>query len=106
MSRRGPEGKIQDAVIKYARESYNALCKKNEAGRFGGGGWPDYVIFPDNGGKSPRDCDVFFIEFKAPGGVLTPKQAHTIISITERGYVVHVVDSVALGRKIIDEECG
>jgi hypothetical protein len=100
---RGPEGKIQDAVIRYAREVHNALCIKNEAGRYFVGGFLDYTIYPDKMRK--RSAQVFVIEFKAPGGELTPKQAHHRKQLENRGHKVFVVDSVAKGRMIIEAEC-
>lgn len=96
---RGPEGKTQDAVIKYAREKYNALCKKNEVGRyFVGSGFPDYTIFPD--GKP-----AFMMEFKKPGGKLTPLQEEMRKQIEARGYKYYLVDDKEQGKKIIDKEC-
>lgn len=101
MSRRGPEGKIQDAVIKYARTKYGALCKKNEVGRyFLGSGWPDYMVL----GAYNTPC-IFFIEFKGPGKAPTPLQENTFAEIRVRGFKVHVVSSIEAGKKIVDAEC-
>jgi hypothetical protein len=96
---RGPEGKIQDKVIKYARERYGALCKKNEVGRFFvGSGWPDYMVFTKHG-------SMVFCEFKAPGKAPTPLQENVFENLRDRGWKVHVVSSVEAGKKIIDAEC-
>lgn len=103
MSRRGPEGKIQDNVIKYARDEYNALCKKNEAGPYHLGGFLDFTIYPDK--KRRREAETFIIEFKAPGGKLTPKQAHHKKELEGRGHRVYVIDNAVAGRAIIDKEC-
>lgn len=105
MSRRGPEGKIQDAIIKYARTKYGALCKKNEVGKFFvGSGWPDYMMFKPLAatGGIPH---MWFVEFKAPGKDLTPLQQEMRKQINTCGFRVHVISSVAAGKMIIDAEC-
>ncbi len=92
---RGPEGKIQDKVLKYAK-SRGVLYKKNEVGRyFVSSGWPDVIFFP---GKSK--C--FFMEFKAPNKDLTPLQAHKKKELEEAEYSHYVVDNVEAGKRIID----
>ena len=101
MSRRGPEGKIQDAVIKYARERYEALCKKNEVGRFFvGSGFPDYTIYASGG----RVC---LIEFKKPGAGsrLTDLQTHIKERLENLGHRYYKVDSINYGKIVIDQEC-
>lgn len=103
MGRRGPEAKIQDAVIKYAREKHNALCVKNEAGTYHVGGFLDYTIYPDRTRK--KTAQVFVIEFKAPGGELTPKQEHSFRQLEDRLHPVYKIDSVARGKMVIDQEC-
>lgn len=105
MSRRGPEAKIQDAVIKYAREKHNALCVKNEAGMYHVGGFLDYTIYPDITRSPPKDQKVFVVEFKAPGGDLTPKQEYNFKQLTSRGHHAYKIDSVARGKMVIDQEC-
>lgn len=108
MSRRGPEGKVQDAVIKYARTKYGVLCRKNEVGKFFvGSGWPDYMVLGNprilvQAHSCPR---VFFIEFKAPGAGPTKLQGHMFQEIRARGFKVHVISSVAAGKMIVDAEC-
>ena len=100
MSRRGPEGKIQDAVVKYARTEYGALVKKQEAGSYHiSAGWPDVMVL-GAGGK------IFFIEFKAPGNALTPIQAHVARAITKLGHTTRVVRSVEEGCALVDQELG
>jgi len=95
---RGPEGKIQDAVVKYARGK-GLLCKKNEVGRFNvSSGWPDFTIY------GPEEL-CFFIEFKRPGGKLTELQAHVKLTLEQRGFEVYVIDNVNDGRSVIDKEC-
>lgn len=93
---RGPEGKIQDAVLRYAKAEYNAVYKKNEVGRyFVASGWPDVAFYPGQG-------RVFFVEFKAPGKEPTPLQQNKIDTLRALGYSVYVVDDVAEGKKVID----
>lgn len=94
---RGPEAKIQDAVLKYAK-SRGLLYKKNEVGRyFVASGWPDVEFYP-HGGKS------FFMEFKAPGARPTPLQEHRISELRGAGYQVYVVNDAGLGKASIDRE--
>lgn len=101
--RRGPEGRVQDSVIAYARAEHNALCKKNEKGLYGSAGFLDFTIYPDRRRKAT--ARVFVIEFKAPGEKLTPLQAYVAKELETRGHKVYKVDSIALGKKIIDNEC-
>ena len=103
---RGPEGKIQDAVVKHAKK-LGMLPKKNETGRyFVGSGWPDYTIYV--GGTYAdgfvRDPRTFFVEFKAPGGKLTPLQKKIREELEHLGFEYYVVDDVAKGKQILDEE--
>jgi hypothetical protein len=104
MAHRGPEAKIQDAVIKYAREKHNALCVKNEAGVYHVGGFLDYTIYPDKSRR--KTAQVFVVEFKAPGGELTPKQEYNVTQLKQRGHRAYKIDSVARGKLVIDQECG
>src|SRR5438445_2321320 len=54
----------------YAK-SRGLLYKKNEVGRFFvSSGWPDVVFYPAHG-------QAFFMEFKRPGGKLTPDRKST-----------------------------
>lgn len=94
---RGPEAKIQDAVIKYAR-SKGLLCKKNEVGRYMiQSGWPDFMIF------GPM-AKMIFMEFKAPGKIWTPLQADVAGKLVSRRFVYGVIDDVAKGKALIDKE--
>lgn len=95
----GPERKIQVKVIDYARKRYGALCKKSETGKFGSTGWPDYLILGHEG-------VYFFIEFKAPGGKLTPLQQSVMKEIERRGHQYYIVDDADEGKRMIDEELG
>lgn len=98
MARRGPEAKIQDAVIKYAR-SKGLLCKKNEVGRyFVSSGWPDVVFFAKGG-------LTFFHEYKRMGGKLTPLQEYQCKELRQLDFAVETIDSVEKGKASIDEHC-
>lgn len=100
---RGPEGKIQDKVIRYAREQHNALCVKNEAGMYHVGGFLDYTIYPDK--RRKKNAAVFVIEFKAPGKGPTPKQEYNIRQLHDRGHRTYVVSDAEVGKKVVDKEC-
>jgi hypothetical protein len=101
---RGPEGKIQDEVIKYARKTHNAFCKKNEKGRYGSAGFLDFSIYPDR--KRKPKASHFVIEFKAPGEDYTPLQRWTKDELVKRGHKVYLVSSAEFGKQVIDKECG
>jgi hypothetical protein len=91
---RGPEGKIQDKVLAYAKKN-DIMYKKNEVGKFFiSSGWPDVIFFP-GGGK----C--FFMEFKAPGKDLSELQAHKRRVLEKAGYKYFMVDSAARGILIL-----
>lgn len=101
MSRRGPEGRVQDTVIRHARAN-GLLCKKNEVGRyFVQSGWPDYMIF----GRRNSLPWMIFMEFKAPGGALTPLQKKIKTDLDETcPFPYYVVCFVEDGKKILDRE--
>lgn len=105
MARRGPEGKIQDAVKKYAFDKHNCLAKKMETGFYGRGEakWFDMLFFPDRCNK--KKAQMFMIEFKAPGEGLDAAQQYRIEELAKRGWKVHVISSVAAGKMIVDTEC-
>ncbi len=89
------EGKIQDAVIKYA----NGLGIRTIRMYFGPGiqtGWPD-VLFLLPGGRP------LFIEFKKPGEGPTPKQERKIQILRDNGYDVKLCDDRATGKAVIAE---
>lgn len=88
------ELKIQNAVTGYATKIGVPWIRL--AMRYGVTvGWPD-VIFLFKGGRT------VFIEFKDPGQELKASQKVKIDILEKQGFVVHVVDSVAQGRIILD----
>lgn len=102
------EANIQRSVINYAK-SRGLLCKKlSVQGPMGNTGWPDYLLLgldrPLDG--SPSEPVVFFMEFKRPGGVLTPLQEETRKTIEERKFHYYVVDDAQEGKKLVDKELG
>lgn len=102
---RGPEGKIQDAVVRYLK-ALGVLFKKDTPGRFNiSVGWPDLTVFPTvfRSGRPPRVP--FFIEFKAPGKGLTPLQDHVRTGLVAKGYKYYVVDDASKGKAIVNKEC-
>lgn len=88
----GPEAKIEKAVCDYAKEKGMLVYKFTSPARRS---VPDRLFIPWN-------RPVFFIEFKAPGGKPTPKQQQEINKIKNNWHVVHIVDSVEEGKRVID----
>ena len=107
MGRRGPEAKIQDKVIKWAKETYRKQieCKKSQAGRYGSNGWSDYEIFRAEHEllSGTRPAAVLFLEFKAPGAEATELQAMRLKRLREMGFATGLADSVELGQEIIKD---
>lgn len=99
---RGPEGKIQDAVTKYARFR-GILVKKQEVGRyFIGSGWPDVIMF--GRARFGVDAHTVFMEFKAPGKSLTPLQEKRKKEIQALGFMYLECSSVEQGKTYVDRE--
>lgn len=92
------EGKIQDAVIRYAGKKGIRHIRLY----FGPGmqtGWPD-VMFLIPGGYP------LFIEFKALGKKPTEKQKVKIKILWDLDYDVYVCDNVEDGKRFIDAPNG
>lgn len=88
----GPEKKIEDKVVAYAKTRGMLVYKFAS---------PNRVSVPDRmfiipGGR------VFFIEFKAPGKKPTPKQAREHQLLRQQGSTVYLVDDVYYGKLVID----
>jgi len=87
------EAKIERAVCDYAKargwgaEKFTSPNKRSV---------PDRLM-------SPPTAAMFFIEFKAEGKTPTVSQARDHEVRRKRGQVVFVVDSVPLGKFIVDE---
>jgi len=58
-------------------------------------GVPDHIYFGDDG-------FMFMIEFKKPGGRLSPAQIREIEALQRRGHLVFLVDNFEFGKGIID----
>lgn len=76
----GPEATIERWVTVQARARYGV-----ESVKWGQDGWPDRVFLLPEGKP-------LLIEFKAPGGVLSPRQKHRIEALQRVGYDVQVHD--------------
>lgn len=90
---RGPEAKIQDAVVKYARKC-GLMAIKLESSSLNG--LPDFMF-------SHINCGPFFMEFKAPGSKPRPLQLERHQQMADCGFTVFsCVDSARIGMEIID----
>ena len=91
---RGPEAKIQDAVVAHAR---SVGCKAYKFESPGNSGVPDFMFTHIN-------CGPFFVEFKAPGAKERPLQVIRQAEMADAGCVVYAsVDNVRVGKEIIDD---
>ncbi len=89
------EKDIESPVCRYARDVHRMKTEKfTSPGRRA---VPDRIF-------SKRGGQVFFIEFKAPGKKATPSQEKDHAERRTMGFRVYVVDDVAEGKRIIDNE--
>lgn len=87
----GPEAKIERAVTKWWRDmGYESIKQKKR-------GWPDQLFI------GPRGLHVH-IEFKAPGGRVSPLQKHTIRQLTALQCKVHVCNNIDQTKEILNAE--
>lgn len=111
------ESSIQASVVKYARSKGLLAKKLSVQGPMGTSGWPDYQFFTlircrGFNGMPRKFMDgltlaipySFFIEFKRPGGKLTPLQEGVRQQIVRLGFKYYLVDSTEQGKRIIDHE--
>ena len=87
------ESQIERAACLYAKSLGMLAYKFTSPGR---AGVPDRVFLTPTGG-------VFFVEFKCATGKLSALQKNEHRLIQACGHTVYVVDSVAEGKRIIDE---
>jgi len=87
------EKDVEDAVCKYARYRYGMKAEKFTS--------PGRRAVPDRLFSAPNGF-AFFIEFKAPGKIATPKQQSDHAERRKLGFQVFVVDDVARGKKIVE----
>lgn len=87
------ESDIEDRVCRYAREQGLLAYKFTSPNRRS---VPDR-LFASRGGH------VFFAEFKAPGKKPTVAQKREIARLRQVGCLVYVIDDVAMGKRVIDE---
>lgn len=95
----GPESKIQDAVVRWARETYKGklIARKFQAGTYGTNGWPDYEFLLPG-------AVVCHVEFKRPGGECTALQLARHAELRALGHRVYVVTDALAGKQIIRNE--
>ena len=89
------EKDIESTVCRYAKQKYNFLVYKFTS--------PNRRSVPDRLFFGHGD-HYFLIEFKSPLGQLTPGQTREIKKLTDRGIRVYVVNSIELGKQVMDYE--
>lgn len=88
------EKDIEDAVCRYARSKGFMALKFTSPNRRS---VPDRIILgPDRA--------VWFIEFKRKGAKPTAAQEREHCKLRQMGFVVHVVDDIDRGKRLIDYE--
>lgn len=87
----GVEAKIEAACRKALLEYGGALLKLQ-----GTTGWPDRLAILPNGVH-------FFVEFKRPGGALSPIQRYVMGRLKALGHEAFEVDNVALFKRLVNE---
>lgn len=87
------EKDVEKAVKRYA-ESKGWLTRKWTS--------PNHAFVPDQIFINPVGR-VIFVEFKRPGGVCTPGQLREHQKLRDQGCSVFVIDSVELGKAMVDE---
>lgn len=90
---RGPEAKIQDAVVKQAR-AWRFVAFKLESNSMSG--VPDYFF-------SHVESGPFLIEFKSPTGSPSKIQAARHVELAKAGVRVFVVKSIRVGKEILED---
>lgn len=84
---------IEKPCVEYA-ESLGWMCRKLDTG-VGGKGWLDQLFLGPEG-------DHFFVEFKQPGKLLSPKQADKRRLLRAMGHRVFICDSIDLFKQILE----
>jgi len=87
------ESSIERAVCAYAKKRGMMPYKFTSPQR---AGVPDRLFLAPVG-------RVFFVEFKTEKGKLSPLQINEQRVFSKHGHTIHVVSSVAQGKKLIDE---
>ena len=91
------ESTIQEKVVSSWRKLGYEAIKLTTNGALGVKGWPDYMFL------GPK-ATIFFIEFKAPGGVCTPLQLERHFRLRKLGFPVYVCDNAGVGIAICRKE--
>lgn len=83
-------------MVKYAKDRG---CLARKMNGLGFSGWPDRLFITPTG-------NVFWVEFKRPGNVLSAGQETVIGDLTKRGHMVYIVDNVPQGKATVEAELG
>lgn len=88
------ERQVENPVVDYAKKQGMKVRKMNGQGF---NHWPDRLFLGEEGLS-------FWVEFKRPGGVLSPGQEIMIDDLRRMGHRVYVCDDPGKGKAIIDAE--
>ena len=87
------ESKVENEVCDYAKKTYGFIPYKFTS--------PARRSVPDRLFIGPGGLH-FFIEFKAPGKLPTPKQTREINRLISLGHLVYVIDNISIGKQLVD----
>jgi hypothetical protein len=87
------ESKVEGSVCDYAKKAYGFISYKFTS--------PARRSVPDRLFIGPGGLH-FFIEFKAPGKLPTPKQVREITRLINLGHLVYVIDNIGTGKQLVD----
>ena len=87
------ESKVEGSVCDYAKKAYGFIPYKFTS--------PARRSVPDRLLIGPGGLH-FFIEFKAPGKLPTPKQVREIKRLISLGHLVYVIDNISTGKWLVD----
>lgn len=79
---------LERACVKLAKKKGLSSRKMNGLGYMS---WPDRVFLPPKTAR--RNAPVLWVEFKREGEQASPKQTLQHVELSERGQLVHVVDT-------------
>ena len=88
------ESYIEAKVVEHARKIGYLARKVQYPGKRGA---PDHWFFGPTG-------QIVIIEFKDPNGALSVAQRREIAKLRERGLSVHVIDSIEVGKALLEHE--
>ena len=85
------EGKIEQAVMDYAKDNGFLVRKYSSPGVPGG---PDRILFGHG--------TIFLMEFKTHDGKLSAEQKNEITRLKNHGVKVFVIDDICAGKQVIN----